>query len=678
MKENLGKAIEQMKNGDEKGFNEVYSHTYNRVYFRAKQIMKNEEDAQDLTQIVFVEAYKSISSLQAAEALYSWLDEITYRQGMKIFRKKKDVLLTEDAQIMLDELENNDISSMPELTADQKATSEVIRGIIEELPELQKTAIVMYYYDGLKVEQIAEMMECSTNTIKSRLNYARKYIKEKVEEKEKKEGYRLHVFGLPVFWFAIKTMADRTTLTAEAAQGIYNGACVDVGLKATAISAVGTATAGTATKATGIGAKFASLSTTAKALIIAGTVAVAGAGVTGTVYMVTGNNDQKQEAEMGEQNAEQSDNDTLTEVSLSDDLSEYLGLHFGSDGIVYPYKVSDMEYRFRPEDLLERGEQIKCALYKEDISKLPEGIELAVANNFVGDIQPEMLITNYLDNFTTDSYSFYINAEDGFIIKLVDTSTTSIFDAWTEKDDFSEFIKLYEVEVSGPYHDYEYKYDAPTLTATKINDGEYRFYAEDLAKTYHDGQIVGVRLNLPCTIQIYSIIGGDVYVPGTTIDYAEAGRDDANIRYFPISTETDIIVKVERYEGNHGKPSTESETEEEKQKTLADIDLSGFVKMQSDNSYEEISGGYFTHTDTPLYIRTTEAGLEGYWTLNGQELHFYGSDMADATVEDLEGNALNIHIGLYTMQDINTADGCIYIYTTATNFRDYPNYVYIR
>ena len=97
MEDYIKKAIEQKKRGEEKGFNTVYSATYNRVYFRAKQIMKKEEDAQDLTQIVFTEAYKNIHTLQAVEALYGWLDAITYHQGMKIYRKQKDVLLTEEA-----------------------------------------------------------------------------------------------------------------------------------------------------------------------------------------------------------------------------------------------------------------------------------------------------------------------------------------------------------------------------------------------------------------------------------------------------------------------------------------------------------------------------------------------------------------------------------------------------
>ena len=253
MEDYLKKAIEQMKRGDEKGFNTVYSATYNRVYFRAKQIMKKEEDAQDLTQIVFTEAYKCIHTLQTAEALYSWLDGITYHQGMKIYRKQKDVLLTEEAEGIFEEMESNDISSMPELTADQQATADIIKGIIEELPELQRAAVVAYYYDGLKVDQIAEMMECSVNTVKSRLNYARKYMKSRVEEKEKEEGYRLHVFGRPVLWYALKTLAEETSLSAYAAQNVYNMACSSVGLQATtiSISSAGAAAGTSAGMATG-------------------------------------------------------------------------------------------------------------------------------------------------------------------------------------------------------------------------------------------------------------------------------------------------------------------------------------------------------------------------------------------------------------------------------------------
>ena len=721
MEDNLKKAIQQMKNGEETGFNAVYSATYNRVYFRAKQIMKKEEDAQDLTQIVFVEAYKNIHTLQAAEALYSWLDGITYNQGMKIYRKQRDVLLTEEAEGMFDIIENNDISSMPELTADQKATAEIVKGIIEELPELQKAAVVAYYFDGLKVERIAELMECSVNTIKSRLNYARKYIKERVEEKEKKEGYRLHVLGLPVLWYAIKTMSDRTTLTAQAAQTIYNGACTGVGLQASAITAGGaavteaTAAAGTAetaatagataaetaavaaeagatvtggaagattvATAAGAGAKAVAISTTAKALLIAGAVIVAGAGTVGAISVI--NHSRTETVDTVGENGESESGEKLT---LEDDLSEYLGLYFGEywredAEAVYPYKVSDTEYRFRPEDLQKYGDTVTCNIVKDRMSGLPEGVELAVAYcDSLTDLTPDMLVPQYLYNFTADSFTFQISTAEGFIIRLVDTSAKEVFDAWELEEDYSEFIKMYEVAVSEPYV-FEYQYDGPTLTAEKVSDEEYRFSTAALKSTFKDGQTVGIRLNLPYTIEFVSMTGEDAAASGTMLDYMQVSREDANRGYFTLSTQSDIIIKVKKFEGNHGRPV--EEVEETKPKTIANVDnLREYEKWGPEDGsegpalYVKKIGSESVHIYGDIYETLWE--YDGYWTLDGQEFHFTGKDLEPLTLTDMEGNPIDRRIAFYYLEE----DGMIYVDIPdgedweSYAFRDTPDYVY--
>lgn len=697
MDDSLKKAIQQMKNGEETGFNAVYSATYNRVYFRAKQIMKKEEDAQDLTQIVFVEAYKNIHTLQAAEALYSWLDGITYNQGMKIYRKQRDVLLTEEAEGMFDILENNDISSMPELTADQKATAEIVKGIIEELPELQKAAVVAYYFDGLKVERIAELMECSVNTIKSRLNYARKYIKERVEEKEKKEGYRLHVLGLPVLWYAIRTMSDRTTLTAQAAQTIYNGACSGIGLQASAITAGGAVATGTVTAAevaaaeaattaattAGAGAKAVAISTTVKALLIAGAVIVAGAGIAGAISVINHNRAETVDNEFDGENDESESGEKLT---LEDDLSEYLGLYFGEywredAEAAYPYKVSDTEYRFRPEDLQKYGDTVTCSIVKDKMSGLPEGVELAVAYcNSQTDLTPDMLVPQYLYHFTADSFTFQISTAEGFIIRLVDTSVKEVFDAWELEEDYSEFIKMYEVAVSEPYV-FEYQYDGPTLTAEKVSDGEYRFSTAALRSTFRDGQTVGIRLNLPYTIEFVSVTGEDAAAPGTMIDYMQVSREDANRWYFTLSAGNDIIIKVKKFEGSHGRPV--EEVEETKPKTIANVDnLREYEKWgPKDGSdgqtlYVKKIGSESVHIYGDIYETLWE--YDGYWTLDGQEIHFTGKDLEPLTLTDMEGNPIDRRIAFYYLEE----DGMIYVDIPdgedweSYAFRDTPDYVY--
>ena len=176
-KEDIISAVIKLKKGEKEGFDEIYRSTCNRVYFRARQLLGNEEEAKDLVQIVYIEVYKNISGLQTPEAFYTWLDKIIYNQYTKQIRKKSEVLLTEEGYSVLEEVESEDLSTFPESMAEQKETSRIVKEIINELPELQAVTISLYYYDQLKIEQIAEIMSCSANTVKSRLYYAKNYIK---------------------------------------------------------------------------------------------------------------------------------------------------------------------------------------------------------------------------------------------------------------------------------------------------------------------------------------------------------------------------------------------------------------------------------------------------------------------------------------------------------------------
>ena len=278
-------SIVAMQNGDTDAFSTFYSHTSNYVYKRAKFIMKDEEDALDLTQETFVQAYKNINSLESSENIYAWLGAICYRQGMRIFRGRKEILVDEEAESIFEDIVSEDMDTSPEESNEAKETADIVMSLIEELPPLQKAAIVAFYYDNKKIDDIAEEFECSPNTIKSRLNYAKKFLKEKVEAHEKSHGYKLHSVTPFVMAYALKKLFAQNgyTLAADAATKLCGTVVSASNISMTAASSTGavaaSTTAGAATTA-GTATTVATATVSVGAKIAIGAVAaVLGVGV---------------------------------------------------------------------------------------------------------------------------------------------------------------------------------------------------------------------------------------------------------------------------------------------------------------------------------------------------------------------------------------------------------------
>lgn len=345
--EQLKQAVEQMRQGEEKGFNYIYGETYNFVYSRAKLAINDEQEVQDLVQEVYVAVYRNIESLKNVESLYAWLATITMRQGAKMANKKKNhVLLSEENHGMFEELPDESVKLESDAISKEDAT--IIRGLLERLPAEQKSAVVSFYYDGLKVEQIADATKTSAGTIKKRLYLARKHLQEYIAELERKEGIRLRGFGAPVLILAVKMLLEENTLSAVSAQGIYNQVCSEVGIKASALAfqsvEAGTTTmAGTDTteglgkgiktglteqmKGQGTGMnklvnKIAALGKVKIAAIATGVVTVAGAGTATGVYLHHQSVVKEAQAEEKQQKEEQAKAEQKEKEALLADLTK--------------------------------------------------------------------------------------------------------------------------------------------------------------------------------------------------------------------------------------------------------------------------------------------------------------------------------------------------------------------
>ena len=278
-------AIKQLKDGNEQGFAVIYNQTYRYVYSRAKTMFSDEQQVQDLVQEVYVAVYRNINSLKSDESLFAWLRTITFQQGAKLMRKeRKELLLSEDNEELFDSILDEDAEVENGLV--DKQDIEIIRDCINRLSSEHKSVILAYYYDNLKVEDIAELLEISVGTVKSRLHSARKKLKTYIEEQEKKQGYKLHSFGGITFVLVMRSMLqENMNVSTETMDISFSAICKELGIKGIPLvnGSVVSGTEGKTMKS--FFSKLAELGTKKAIAVVVGTVAVTGTVGTGAVLI---------------------------------------------------------------------------------------------------------------------------------------------------------------------------------------------------------------------------------------------------------------------------------------------------------------------------------------------------------------------------------------------------------
>lgn len=258
-------AVRLAKQGDTKAFEDLYNLTYKYAFFHAKSILKDENEAWDLVQDTYIAVYQNIGTLKEDKYIKSWIGGIVFNLGHKRLRKKTDVLVGEDGEFLFESIEDRDKDLSPEEALDSKETISIVRGVIDSLPVLQKAAVIAYYFDGKSIATIADEAMCSVGTIKSRLNYARKAMKDCIEQEERKMGVTLHTVTAPVIILVLRNMFTQLKVSEQKAQNVLTlveknvglvGAAAGAGTGAAESRGIGTAGAsvGSATETAGTGA----------------------------------------------------------------------------------------------------------------------------------------------------------------------------------------------------------------------------------------------------------------------------------------------------------------------------------------------------------------------------------------------------------------------------------------
>lgn len=194
----MNQTEEQVKaflSGDIDAFEEIYKENYKTVYFTCLSFLKNEKDAEDITQDVFETAYKSVNTLEDPAKLQAWICRIAVNKCKNYLKKEKPVLVEDDS--IKDIAVEDDELFLPEEYVTNQEKRKIITDIMKNfLTDALYQTVVLYYFNELSVPEIAELMGCPTGTVTYRLSVARARIKEGLEAHEKKIGEKLYSVSL--------------------------------------------------------------------------------------------------------------------------------------------------------------------------------------------------------------------------------------------------------------------------------------------------------------------------------------------------------------------------------------------------------------------------------------------------------------------------------------------------
>ncbi|HNW50174.1 MAG TPA: RNA polymerase sigma factor [Prolixibacteraceae bacterium] len=171
------KLIEASKKGDNRARRQLYE-LYARAMFNiCLRMVNNREDAEDILQEAFVQAFTKLDSFRYESTFGAWLKRIVINTCINAINKKKvDLLLTEDMHQYKNVMDDDEDADMPLTTKDvQKA--------MEQLPEGGRIVFSLYLLEGYDHVEIAEILGITESTSKSQFMRAKRRVYEILKEK---------------------------------------------------------------------------------------------------------------------------------------------------------------------------------------------------------------------------------------------------------------------------------------------------------------------------------------------------------------------------------------------------------------------------------------------------------------------------------------------------------------
>lgn len=167
---------------DTVAFGELVTRYQNRLYHSLIHVVGSAEDAKDVAQEAFILAFQKLNTFRGDAQFYSWLFRIAFNASVNFRRKNRSLGTSIEAtkeRIGAEPLDGRD-DSRPEQPLEQLERQRIVREALAQTTEEFRVPLVLAEMEGMKYDEIAELLNCPIGTVRSRIHRGRNELREKL------------------------------------------------------------------------------------------------------------------------------------------------------------------------------------------------------------------------------------------------------------------------------------------------------------------------------------------------------------------------------------------------------------------------------------------------------------------------------------------------------------------
>jgi RNA polymerase sigma-70 factor (ECF subfamily) len=175
--------VARSQTGDQESFNQLVTRWERPIYALAYRVIGREEDARDVVQETFLRAFRALPGFKGQAKFSSWLYRIALNLCRDWIRRQKRtpvVAAPEGVDIVELASDQGPVESIEDLVT-RKRLSAIVADAMRDLPDEQRTAIILKEYHGLTFQEIADLQGCPLSTVKTRLYQGLSVLRRQLE-----------------------------------------------------------------------------------------------------------------------------------------------------------------------------------------------------------------------------------------------------------------------------------------------------------------------------------------------------------------------------------------------------------------------------------------------------------------------------------------------------------------